>query len=324
MDPTTAFRIGTDGMSAPLPRSRQTLAQPFFPGVGGNAGASDVTVLDPKYRPERTDNFTSLIQRQISQKTTLEVGYIGRIIRNECQEINLDAVPYMTTLGGQTFAQAFAATYFAVATQAASQRAQPFFESALGGAGSAYCTGFANCTAAVGSKNARRSRIRRCPICGRLYRKVPPWTLGRSMISALPGQAISQGNTYIATTSLGYGNYNALFLTYRMRDFHGMTGDQQLHLGPRAGYGTTSQATSSNTALDVFNMHANYGPQNFDIKFIYNVGHVLQPKIFAGQKGVLRPRAGRMDLLAAVHRAERRGTLADVQRRRLHRLPGVR
>ena len=37
-------------------------------------------------------------------------------------------------------------------------------------------------------------------------------------------------------TAIGYGNYNALFLTYRIRDFHGMTAHQQLHLGPRAGH----------------------------------------------------------------------------------------
>ena len=57
------------------------------------------------------------------------------------------------------------------------------------------------------------------------------------MISApLPGTTLSQGYTYIATDATGYGNYNALFLTYRLRDFHGISGHQQLHLGPRARY----------------------------------------------------------------------------------------
>ena len=35
-DPTTAFRIGADGMSAPMPALTQTLPQPVFPGVGSN------------------------------------------------------------------------------------------------------------------------------------------------------------------------------------------------------------------------------------------------------------------------------------------------
>ncbi len=42
---------------------------------------------------------------------SLEVGYIGKILRNEFMLMNLDAVPYMTTLGGQSFAQAYAQVY---------------------------------------------------------------------------------------------------------------------------------------------------------------------------------------------------------------------
>ena len=41
----------------------------------------------------------------------VEAGYIGRKINNEFQEINLDAVPWMTTLNGQSFAQAWACVY---------------------------------------------------------------------------------------------------------------------------------------------------------------------------------------------------------------------
>ncbi len=73
-------------------------------------------------KPERTDNFTFSIQRAIGTKMTLETGYIGRIIRNEEQEINIDAVPYMTTLNGQSFAQAYAATYLAMANVGISRR----------------------------------------------------------------------------------------------------------------------------------------------------------------------------------------------------------
>ena len=35
--PSTAFRIGTNGLVAPLPPVTSTLAQPYLPGVGGNA-----------------------------------------------------------------------------------------------------------------------------------------------------------------------------------------------------------------------------------------------------------------------------------------------
>ena len=102
MTPANAFRIGADGLSAPLPAPSTTLPQPFYPSVNG-AAAGDVDTLDPNYKPERTDNFNVAIQREVNAKTTLEVGYIGRIIRNEYTEINLDAVPTMMTLGGQSF-----------------------------------------------------------------------------------------------------------------------------------------------------------------------------------------------------------------------------
>jgi hypothetical protein len=140
VDPTTAFRIGTDGMSAPLPSVSQTLSQPYIPGVLGNAASGSGSVLDANFRPARTDNFNVSIQREITSHAILEVGYIGRIIRNEWQQVDLDAVPYMTTLGGQTFAQAFAQTYFAV-NAGGTPAPQPFFETRSGGAGSSVLQG---------------------------------------------------------------------------------------------------------------------------------------------------------------------------------------
>ncbi len=157
VDPTSAFRIGTDGLSAPLPAASQTLAQPFFPGVNGAASAGDVDTLDPHFRPETTDNFTLTIQRELSRNQTLEVGYIGRKIQHEGQQVNLDAVPYMTTLGNQQFSQAWANMYTGVcglgavcANNAITAVApQPFIEAALGGPNSSYCAGFSSCNRGI-------------------------------------------------------------------------------------------------------------------------------------------------------------------------------
>ena len=54
VDPTNAVRIGPDGMTAPLPAPSATLAQPFYPGLGGNV-TGDASALDPNYKPDRTD-----------------------------------------------------------------------------------------------------------------------------------------------------------------------------------------------------------------------------------------------------------------------------
>jgi hypothetical protein len=115
----------------------------------------------------------------------LEVGYIGRLIHHEYQPINLNAVPYMTTSGGQAFSTAYAAiekalgcatsagacgagvpaatlsngnpnpAYASFVNSLGTSAQQPFLESAVN---PSYCAGtmsnksgvaYANCTAAV-------------------------------------------------------------------------------------------------------------------------------------------------------------------------------
>ena len=154
------FRVGTDGLTAPLPAASPTLPQPLYPGVNGiAAGAGEA--LDPNFRPNHVDTFTSTFARQLNNKLSLEIGYIGRIIKNEYLPINLNAVPYMMTKGGQTFAKAYANAVIGYCGSGnvknmgggncigdtAAVAPQPFFEAALAGTG--YCNGFANCTQAV-------------------------------------------------------------------------------------------------------------------------------------------------------------------------------
>src|SRR6266851_5585936 len=117
--PITAFRLGLDGMTAPLPPAAQTIPQPFLPGAIGCSGAGcvntnyfpqsgDALALDPSYRPPQIHSVDFTIQRELSSKISIEVGYIGRFISHELVDLDINAVPYMTTLGGQSFAQAYA------------------------------------------------------------------------------------------------------------------------------------------------------------------------------------------------------------------------
>jgi hypothetical protein len=285
VDPATAFRIGTDGLAAPLPTPSTTLPQPYIPG-GVNPVTADSISLDPNYRPERTDNFTFSIQRQISRNSTLELGYIGRIIRNEWQSINIDAVPYMTTLGGQSFAQAWAAVYNQVVNNGiapASLPAQPFFEAALGGGASSYCKAAANCTAAVITANTSLLKNTAVADFWAAMNKASSWTLGRTMLSGNPAQITSAAEI----TAKGYGNYNALFVTYRMRDYHGLTAVSNFTWGRALGTGVSAQSSSGATVLDPWNIGAMYGPQSFDVKFIYNLAMYYQTPFFKSQKGIL-------------------------------------
>ncbi|HTS26830.1 MAG TPA: carboxypeptidase-like regulatory domain-containing protein [Bryobacteraceae bacterium] len=291
VDASNVFRIGTDGLVAPLPAPSQTLAQPFLMGYNGAISAGDVNTLDPHYKPQRTDNVSISVQRQFHGNMMLDVGYIGRIIRGEMQELNLDDVPYMTTLGGQSFAQAYAtvaqAMYFAGASPG-SLAAQPFFETALGGANSAYCQGYGNCTQAVASKLTSTFKSGGVSDIWNALNKAPSWILGRTMISGAGGGVSPLQATSLAlTTSMGFGNYNALYVSYKATDFHGMTAISNFTWGRALGTAPLAQANSSNTALDAWNMHANYGPNGFDVKFLYNVAIYYAPPVYKGQHGVL-------------------------------------
>ncbi len=280
--PTTAFRIGSDGNVAPLPAVGQTLPQPYYPGVNGNAAAGDGYALDPNYKPSRSDQFDFTIQRALSPNLSIEAGYIGRIIRNEYQTINLDAVPYMMTLNGQSFANAFANTYTAL-TAGQTAATQPFFEAALGGAGSSYCARYGSCTAAVVANF--KSAIQSTQVFNLWsgLNSASSWTLGRTILSSSP----SQLSSILMATSDGFGNYNAAFFSVTARDWHGLTSKSNFTWSRALGTGAVQQTTSGYTVLDDWNLHAMYGPQAFDIRFVYNLSMLYQPKFFVGQKGIV-------------------------------------
>jgi carboxypeptidase family protein len=283
-NPLTAFRIGTDGMVAPLPSASQTLAQPYYPGIAGNASAGDGSSLDPKLKPNYSDQFDFTIQRElVPRKILVEVGYIGRRIRNEYQAVNLDAVPYMTTLNGQSFANAFANLYLAVSSGQAVQP-QPWFEAALGGANSAFCAASASCTAAVAAnQNSNIASTRVYDMWASLSR-LSSWTLGRTMPSSSPG---SQLTSIYMETSLGYSNYHAGFTALEIRDWNGLTARSNFTWSKALGTGAVTQATSQLTVSDPWDIDAMYGPQEFDIRFLYNLSVIYEPSFFKGRKGIV-------------------------------------
>src|SRR5256886_10654602 len=205
------FRIGPDGLVAPLQSPSATLPQPFFPGVGGQAVAGDSTVLDPDYKPEKVDTWDLTIQRQISRKISFEAGYMGKRSTNIFEEINLDAVPYMMTLNGQSFANAFGNVWKALCAPGGGGRCsqidantaagtlngllasvpnQPFFEAALGGPGPAFCkatNGSAiSCTQAMRNVSKVRTVIgsTRVSELWSFLNGQSAWALGKTMLSS--------------------------------------------------------------------------------------------------------------------------------------------
>jgi hypothetical protein len=283
VDGASAFRIGTDGMNAPLPAVSQTLAQPYYPGQFGNGAVGDGSLLDANVKPNRSDVFTFSLQRQLSNKFSIEAGYVGRIIKNEFQDQNLDAVPIDMTLGGQSFANAFGQLYQEVAGGQSIQT-QPFFEKALGGTTSAYCAGFASCTAAVASKQKTQIVGTQVYNLWTAMGNSNSWTLGRT----LPDSAPTQATSIYMESSNGWGNYNGAYLSFTARDWHGLTTRSNFTWSRSMGTLATSQATSSETLLNPFNAGMSYGPQTFDFRFVYTMSMVYAPKVFLHSTNIFK------------------------------------
>jgi hypothetical protein len=316
--PANAFRIGTDGTTAPLPAPSATLPQPVFPGYNAIATATAES-LDSNFRPDRSDQFDLTVQRQINSRTTIEFGYIGRIIRDEYQPININAVPTMMTLNGQSFAKAYANLEMEYCGGAAGSTTgllggacvgnigavtpQPFFEAALKGTG--YCNGFASCTQAVavneglsGTGNLASQSVwslwsdldqgdatcSATQACGFNFAR----TMLNSPIPNSPFGANGQLTSGVAVNaSLGWGNYNAGFVTLKMADWHGLTLQQNFTYSKALGTQSEVQATSEFTVVNPYDIGAGYGPQPFDRKFVDNVLLVYQPPYYTGQHGIV-------------------------------------
>ena len=93
-------------------------------------------------------------------------------------------------------------------------------------------------------------------------------------------------------TSLGYGNYNAGFISFRMSQWRGMTLQSNLIYGKALGTGSEVQSSSQLTLPDAYNIHSAYVLQPWDRKFVFNTFLVYQPSFFKGQHGLLGRIAG--------------------------------
>ena len=320
--PATAFRIGVDGLTAPLSSAppSATLPQPDFPGYNA-VSAATAESLDPNFRPNQVDSFDLTIQRQLSRKITLELGYIGRRITHEYLPINLNSVPYMMTLGGQSFAQAYKNVVLqycggvnglagggcsgASTTAPTSVTPQPFFEAALAGTG--YCTGFTSCTQAVvfneGNPYGPGCPGTSCaplnPNATKNLTNAQVWTLwsdldsgpfnfAHSMMNTTTGPFGSQMTSGVGdNASVGFGNYNAGFASVKMADWRGLTMQSNFTWSKALGTAALVQATSEFTPDDAFNPYTMYGVQNFNRKFVYNTFFVYQPPFYKGQNGLV-------------------------------------
>jgi|CZKY01.1.fsa_nt_gi hypothetical protein len=309
-NPNTAFRVGVDGLTAPLPVAAPTLPQPLYPGINGIAAGAGES-LDPHFRPNVVDSFDLTIQRQLHRGINLEAGYIGRRITHEYQPINMNAVPYMMTVGGQRFDKAYANVVMQYcggitglaggncAANASAVTPQPFFEAAMN---PAYCTGFTSCTAAVVAKEgAAGTGNLTAAYVWSLWSDLdsgagdptkPGFNFARTMMNtAIPG-SVNGGSGNLTSgvavnASIGHGNYEGGFLSLKMADWHGLGAVSNFTWSKILSTGSVTQSTSEDTAVDPYDLNRGYGLAGFDRKFVYNMAFIYQPPFYKGQQGLV-------------------------------------
>jgi len=311
----TNYRFGPDGMSPVLASANPpaTLPQTYHPGVDG-PGVSLASPLDPSLRPNDVDTFNLSIQRQINRKMLVEVGYIGRLIHNEYTMKNPNQIPYNMAYGGQTFEAAYVALETALGCTTSSSLCakstaptgsavpvQPFFEAALGGATSAYCSAYASCTAAVLSKQT--SKFRQQDVFS-LWQALDNNTAGAAGAGfifprSLMGTAITSpanaayGAAGQVVTGLsialpdGYSNYHGGYLSFKVSNWHGLTAQENLTFSKALGLGAYNQYSSSITMEDSYNPKQQYGVQSFNQKVIFNTFLVYQTPWYKDQHGIV-------------------------------------
>jgi hypothetical protein len=265
VDPSSGFRIGVDGSTVPIPSLTASATPPLVPGVTGFPGANQAQAnttyqIDPTYRPGRNHQWDVTIQREMPGRSLIEIGYIGRHASNIYNPLEVNGVPFMTTLNGQTYAQA----YNNIGAQLKAGTAvtpQPFLEAAL--AGSSFCAApNASCTAGVVARFSGSFTNQRVTD---VWNGIQP-----SFKFGPATAATNQVSTMFYWASQGWANYNAGFVSYRTRNFHGLTLDANLTFAHSLDTRGLNQDFDTAASYS-YDLHYDYGTSIFDRKVVLNL-----------------------------------------------------
>jgi hypothetical protein len=251
--PGNAFRIGTDGTSVPIPSLASIPSgSPLIPGVNSPFETLDFRI-DPKRKVGYANTFDVTYQRELGGNMLLEIGYVGNYASQLYQGYALQQVPYMYTLGGQTFASAFSNVAQAVLKNPNINPAmianQPFLE-ALGPATGTACGG--SCTQFFINNFSDG-------LAG-----FPAFSLTDFWEQYVNGGSDANQvlDSYIIG-SHGRSNYNAGFVSLRKTTSAGLTFNFNYtysHAFDQVG----QNQESLNEASDAFNLDRDYGSASFD------------------------------------------------------------
>jgi len=261
-DPTNAFRIGVDGSTVPLP-SLAAITGSVVPGTNSPYELLDFRI-DPHRKVGVEDTWDLSIQRQLKGNTLIEVGYVGRVAHHLYGAGDMNQVPYMLKMGGQTFAAAYdaVATYCRANSAAclgktAAPPAQPFFETVLGPGGTAAMIN-TNLTTKGGEGNN---------FIEGLVTNIFDDSVGLPFLD-------NQVDNFQTTTSNGNSNYHAGYVSIRKQLSRGLLFQANYtysHSFDTIGF---TQENVFITPSDNFNPNRDYGPSQFDRRHTLNLFYV--------------------------------------------------
>jgi hypothetical protein len=208
-NPSTAYRIGPDGASVPLP---PPVANPI-PLVPSLSSLTYSFGGDAYLTPGYAHVIDLTVQRTLPHNMLLEVGYIGRFGRNLIQDQQINAPDYRQKepQSGQTYGQAMDALDKAFLAGATSVAPQPFFENL--GAG-------ANCMAIFGT-NCSNAAFALIPSVGPADLGFLDYLMNLYGLFTVP-TSNNQIEEDAPQTDGGYTNYNAMVVTLRSPKTHGL------------------------------------------------------------------------------------------------------
>ncbi len=253
---TNAFRIGTDGSTVSLPAFPATVTAPILAGLNGNPNISSSNQIDPKWQPGINNEWDLTLQRSMPGKGLLEIGYVRHTATNLYQGIDLNQVPFFMVVGGQSFAQAFDALAKEIQSGSAITP-QPFFETAL--AGSSFCK--PSCTAGVVSKFG--GSIASQQLTSVFDGIQQAFVFG-------PVTDTNQITNFFYYSDVGHSNYNAAFISYHIRGWHGLTLDANFTYGHSLDTSGVNQ-DYDRAVRNSYDPNYDYGTSLFDRKYNFNL-----------------------------------------------------
>jgi hypothetical protein len=258
--PSSIFRIGVDGNVAPLPPITPTLPIPIMPGVNAPA-ISWGNTMDTQYRPGSSDQIDITLQRQLKGGMIVELGYVGRWAKHQFAGVDLNDVPWMMKLNGQTFANAWSNLIYQTNYGSGPPGAQRWFEAAL--AGSAYCKGYATCTAAV--EHYESGNIATDNMTALWADLDGSFVFGPNTIPFM-----NQDTETYSDSSVGFSNYQAFVATLTKRVGQGLSFNFNATYGHSIGEFNLNQQYAADNPENPFNLRTDYSNQPWDRKLVMN------------------------------------------------------